>query len=74
MIAALQYVRTIPDPTFSKLTARCVSIWDICVTNGSIPQIGKTSVADDAAQTEPGGHRRPFGGHGPSHGHHARWI
>ena len=51
-----------------------MSITDIHVTYGLIPQIGKTSVADDAAQTEPGDHRRPFGGHGPSRGHHARWI
>ena len=46
-----------------------MSHWYIRVTYGLIPQIGKTSVADDAAQTEPGGHRRPFGGHGPSRGH-----
>ena len=56
--------------------ARCVTVSHSVIhdTNGLIPQIGKTSVADDAAQTEPGGHRRPFGGHGPSRGHHARWV
>ena len=39
-----------------------MNIWfnsDIHVTYGLIPQIGKTSVADDAAQTELGDHRRP---------------
>ena len=32
----------------------------IHVTYGLIPQIGKTSVARDAAQAEVGEHRRPF--------------
>ena len=42
------------------VSARCVSHSVIHVTYGSKPQIGKTSVAHTAAQTEPGEHRRPF--------------
>ena len=63
-----------PRGVRASLTARCVSHFHIHVTYGLIPQIGKTSVADDAAQTEPGDHRRPFGGHGPSRGHPVRWV
>ena len=47
------------DPRRAVL-ARCVSHSVIHVTYGSKPQIGKTSVAHTAAQTEPGEHRRPF--------------
>ena len=47
------------DPRRAVL-ARCVSHSVIHVTYGSKPQIGKTSVAHTAAQTEPGEHRGPF--------------
>ena len=66
--------RTVPDDPLPPLGGvpriDPLSAPSIHVTYGLIPQIGKTSVVDDAAQTEPGDHRRPFGGHGPSRGHH----